>query len=247
MPTTTIEKPARKSKQTKLEELQTALRVRERERDDLHAAIDATTQRETAAIRESLSDAPRDRAYKPGGRATKLQTDLKQQQRQLGQLEAEIRELEPLLRAEADREREARLGAVRGELFKAGEAEELVWQQAGEVVDELLDLWHAYADVLEQRSAIFHDAISAGILSKDDGDTYRELEDLCRGPITPANANIGTFLARILDVSVDFDGLGVRDEAGRPADQRRRLPTLLPDKRHRLRRLELSGGVFELR
>lgn len=244
--TATAEKP-RKSKQSRLEELQTALRVRERERDDLHVRIDATVQRETAAIRESLSDEPRDRAYKPGGRAIKLQSDLKQQQKQLGQLETEIRELEPLVRAEADREREARLGEIRGQLFKLGEAETLVWSQGGEVVSELLDLWDSYRSVLEERDGILQTALHSGTLTNDDGDARRELEDLTRGPITPANGSIDTFLLRLLDVCLDHDGLNCRDAGGRPADQNRRLPELLPDMRDRLKPLSVSGGTFEIR
>jgi len=162
-------------------------------------------------------------------------------------LEKEISALQPMVREQVDREREAQVGEIRGALFKLGEAEEIVWQQAGEVVDELLDLWDGYREVLEQRSGIFQDAIRAGIIQKSDVDTYRELEDLCRGPITPANGTISSFLARILDVTVDDAGLDCRDPQGRPADQRRRLPELLPDKRDRLRRLELAGGIFELR
>jgi len=239
--------PARKSKESRLEELRRALSVREQERDRLVAKIDDTKQREEKAVKASLESSPRARAYREGERATMLQIDLAQFEDDLGNLETEIASLGPMVREQVDREREAQLGEIRGALFKLGEAEEIVWQQAGEVVDELLDLWDGYREVLEQRSSIFQDATSVGIIQKSDADTYRELEDLTRGPITPASGTIATFLARILAVTVAHDGLDCRDPQGQPADQRRRLPELLPDKRDRLQRLELAGGIFELR
>jgi len=248
--TTTTEpatKPAKKSKESRLEELRRAISVREQERDCLVAKIDDTKQREEKSVKVSLESSPRSRAYREGERATMLQIDLARFENDLENLSSEIEALQPMVREQVDREREAQVGEIRGALFKLGEAEEIVWQQAGEVVDELLDLWDGYREVLEQRSGIFQDAIRAGIIQKSDADTYRELEDLTRGPITPANGTIATFLARILDVTVDHDGLDCRDPQGRPADQRRRLPELLPDKRDRLRRLELAGGIFELR
>jgi len=245
--TETIPKPAKKSKESRLEELQIALTIRTEERDKLVARIEDSRVREHEAVAASLQKEPRKNAYATGLRALKLKIDAAGFEEKLADVEKEIGGLEPLVRAEETREREVRLGEIRGALFKLGEAEEIVWQQAGEVVDELLDLWDGYREVLEQRSSIFQDAIRAGIIQKSDIDTYRELEDLTRGPITPANGTIATFLARILDVTVDHDGLDCRDPQGRPADQRRRLPELLPDKRDRLRRLELADGIFELR
>jgi len=247
MATTTATRPAARAKESRLEELQLALTIRTEERDKLVARIEDSRVREHEAVAESLQKEPRKNAYSTGLRALKLKIDAADFEEKLADVEKEIGGLEPLVRAEETREREVRLGEIRGALFKLGAAEEIVWQQAGEVVDELLDLWDGYREVLEQRSSIFQDAIRAGIIQKSDVDTYRELEDLCRGPITPANGTIATFLARILDVTVDHDGLDCRDPQGRPADQRRRLPELLPDKRDRLRRLELAGGIFELR
>jgi len=52
---------------------------------------------------------------------------------------------------------------------------------------------------------------------------------------------------RLLDVTLDHDGLNCRDDSGRPADQNRRLPSLLPDLRDKLRRLQVSGSTFEVR
>ena len=56
-----------------------------------------------------------------------------------------------------------------------------------------------------------------------------------------------SFVARILDVCLDPDNLGYRHPGGRPSDGNRKLPELLPDKRGQLKKLNVGGGVFELR
>jgi len=249
--TTTTEpatKPAaKKSRQSKLEDLRRAVGFRERERDDLRLAIEETARSENEAVRNSLQESPRDRAYADGKRATKLKNDLVEQEKQLQHLEVELRELAPLLQEESDRDRQKRLGELRGRLFELGEAEELVWSQCGEVVSELLELWDSYREVVQTRDEILQTALHTGTLSADDGEARRELEDLCRGPIQPVNGSIDTFVLRLLDVCCDHDGLGCRDDGGRPADGNRRLPALLPDLRDKLRRLQVSGSTFEIR
>jgi len=248
--TTTTEpatKPAKKSRQSRLEDLRRAVRFREKERDDLRLRIEETARSENEAVRNSLQEAPRSRAYADGKRATKLKNDLVEQEKQLQHLDVELRELAPLLQEESNRDRQKRLGELRGRLFELGEAEELIWSQCGEVVTELLDLWDSYRSTVERRDEILQTALHTGTLSADDGEARRELEDLTRGPIQPVNGSIDTFVLRLLDVCLDHDGLNCRDDGGRPADGNRRLPALLPDLRDRLRRLQVSGSVFEVR
>jgi len=130
-------KPAKKSRQSRLEDLRRAVRFREKERDELRVRIEETARSENEAVRISLQEAPRDRAYADGKRAIKLKNDLVEQEKQLRHLDVELRELAPLLQEESDRDRQKRLGELRGRLFELGEAEELVWSQCGEVVSEL--------------------------------------------------------------------------------------------------------------
>jgi len=151
------------------------------------------------------------------------------------------------LQEENDRDRQKRLGELRGRLFELGEAEELIGSQCGEVVTELVDLWDSYCSAVEKRDEILQTALHTGTLSPDDVEARRELEDLCRGPIQPVNASIDTFVLRLLDVCCDHDGLNCRDDGGRPADGNRRLPALLPDLRDKLKRLQVSGSTFEVR
>jgi len=183
--TTTTEpatKPAaKKSRQSRLEDLRRAVRFREKERDDLRLKIEETARSENEAVRHSLQEAPRDRAYAQGKRATKLKNDLVEQQKQLQHLEVELRELAPLLQEESNRDRQKRLGELRGRLFELGEAEELIWSQCGEVVTELLDLWDSYRSSVEKRDEILQTALHTGTLSADDVEARRELEDLTRG------------------------------------------------------------------
>jgi len=246
-PEPATEPAAKKSRQSRLEDLRRAVRFRERERDELRVRIEDTATRENEAVRHSLQEAPRDRAYAQGKRAIKLKTDLVEQQKQLEHLDVELRELAPLLQEESDRDRQKRLGELRGRLFELGEAEELVWSQCGEVVSELLELWDSYREVVQTRDEILQTALHTGTLTADDVEARRELEDLTRGPIQPVNGSIDSFVLRLLDVTLDHDGLGCRDEGGRPADGNRRLPALLPDLRDRLRRLQVSGSTFEIR
>ena len=251
MTTTTTTEPAtktaKKSRQSRLEDLRRAVRFRERERDELRVRIEDTATRENEAVRHSLQEAPRDRAYADGKRATKLKNELERQEKQLQHLDVELRELAPLLREESDRDRQKKLGELRGRLFELGEAEELIWSQCGEVVSELLDLWDSYREVVEKRDEILQTAIHSGTLTADDGEARRELEDLTRGNIVPASGSIDSFVLRLLNVCCDHAGLNCRDESGRPADQNRRLPALLPDLRDKLKRLQVSGGTFEIR
>jgi len=248
--TTTTEpatKPAKTSRQSRLEDLRRAVRFRERERDELRVRIEDTATRENEAVRHSLQEAPRDRAYADGKRATKLKNDLVEQEKQLQHLDVELRELAPLLQEESNRDRQKRLGELRGRLFELGEAEELIWSQCGEVVTELLDLWDSYRSSVEKRDEILQTALHTGVLTPDDVEARRELEALTRGSIVPASGSIDSFVLRLLDVCCDHDGLNCRDESGRPADQNRRLPALLPDLRDRLKRLQVSGSTFEIR
>jgi len=101
--------------------------------------------------------------------------------------------------------------------------------------------------VVQKRDEILQTALHTGTLTADDGEARRELEDLTRGPIQPVNGTIDSFVLRLLDVCLDHDGLNCRDESGRPADGNRRLPALLPDLRDKLKRLQVSGGTFEIR
>lgn len=242
-----IAEPAKKSRQSRLEDLRRAVRFRERERDGLLLSIEETARSENEAVRHSLQKAPRDRAYAQGKRATKLKNDLQEQQEQLEHLEVELRELAPLLQEENDRDRQKRLGDLRGRLFELGEAEELIWSQGGELVAELLDIWNAYMEVVEKRDQILETAKHSGTLTPDDVEARRGLEALTRGSIVPASGTIDTFVLRLLDVCCDHDGLNCRDDSGRPADGNRRLPALLPDLRDKLKRLQVSGSTFEVR
>jgi len=185
--TTTTEpaaKTAKKSRQSRLEDLRRAVRFRERERDELRVRIEDTARSENEAVRISLQEAPRDRAYAQGKRAIKLKNDLVEQEKQLQHLDVELRELAPLLQEESNRDRQKRLGELRGRLFELGEAEELIWSQCGEVVTELLDLWDSYRSSVEKRDEILQTALHTGTLTADDGEARRELEDLCRGTDT---------------------------------------------------------------
>lgn len=238
---------AKKPKVSRLEGLQSALRSRERRRDELVEKIQRTEQWEAEAVSSQLEGAPRSRPYGEGEKALRFRGELKTHRQDLEYVENELEALVPIVREEASREREGRVGELRGQLFQLGEAEEVVWSQCGELVDELLDLWESYREVVEERSQAFQTALVSGMLNGVDPDTRRELEHLTRGPVVPANGSIDTFVLRLLDVCLDFDGLDTRDPSGRPADLNRRLPSLLPDKRHRLQRLNVSGGLFELR
>jgi len=242
-----IPQPSKKSRQSRLEDLRRAVRFRERERDELRVRIEDTARCENEAVRRSLQEAPRDRAYAQGKRAIQLKNDLVEQETQLEHLDVELRELAPLLQEESDRDRQKRLGELRGRLFELGEAEEVVWSQCGEVVSELLDLWDSYREVVEKRDQILETAKHSGTLTLADVEAKRELEALTRGSIVPASGSIDSFVLRLLDVCLDHDGLGCRDESGRPADGNRRLPALLPDLRDRLKRLQVSGSTFEIR
>ena len=119
--------------------------------------------------------------------------------------------------------------------------------KAGEVVDEILASWDAYRRILEERSTIYQECIHSGVVSAGENEVYRELQSLVQGPIRPASASIMSFVARVLDVTLDPDNLGYRDPGGRPADGNRKLKELLPDKRSQLKKLSVGGGVFELR
>ena len=108
-------------------------------------------------------------------------------------LESEISGLQPLLREEIDRERERRLGELQGSLHELGNKELVLWEQSGEVVDELVAVWNSYRELLEQRSAIYQQAIHSGTLTMDDGDAYQEIQTLTKGPTSPACGTIITF------------------------------------------------------
>lgn len=236
-----------KPKLSRLEELRRALGSREKERDGLVSKIADTKIREGEAVQEALEKAPRSRAYGYGESAIKLQRNVVAFEKSLGNLDSEIDALQPMLREEVDRERERRLGEVRGSLHELGNKELIVWEQSAEIVDELLASWNAYREILEERSVIYQECIHSGVLSAGENENYRELQSLVQGKIRPANATIMSFVARILDVTLDPDGLGYRDEGGRPADGNRKLKELLPDKRSQLKKLSVGGGVFELR
>jgi len=83
-----IAKPAKKSRQSRLEDLRRAVRFREKERDDLRLRIEETARSENEAVRNSLQESPRDRAYADGKRAIKLKKDLVEQEKQLEHLSA---------------------------------------------------------------------------------------------------------------------------------------------------------------
>ena len=231
----------------RLEELRRGLSAREKAREKLVEKITQTQRLEEEAVNSALSSAPRSRAYKQGEPATTLKTDLVILQDDLGDLESEIGALEPLVQEEAGKERERRLGQVRARLHELGNRELLVWEGSAEIVDEVIASWNAYRSILEERSALYQECIHSGVLTAGENENYRELQSLVQGQIRPACGTIMSFVARILDVTLDPDGLGYRDPGGRPSDGNRKLPELLPDKRIHLKKLSVGGGVFELR
>ena len=231
----------------RLEGLRRGLSSREAQREKLIEKIAATEQLEERAVNDSLSRAPKTRAYRQGEPAKTLQNDLRIMHGDLGDLNSEIGALKPLVQEESRAERERELGKLRAKLHELGNRELQVWESAAEIVDEVIASWNAYREILEERSAIYQEAIHSGVLAAGENEAYRELQDLVQGQIRPANGTIMSFVARILDVTLDPDGLGYRDPGGRPSDGNRRLPELLPDKRSQLRKLNVGGGVFELR
>lgn len=245
---TVTEQPRPSSKlDVRLEELRRGLGMREQARDRLLRKIEDTRQQEEEAVSSAITSAPRHRAYKKDAPALTLKAALVGYEDELKNLEVEISALAPILKEEVDRERQSKLGRVRARLHELGNKELLVWEQSAEIVDEVIASWNAYREILEERSAIYQEAIHSGVLAAGENESYRELQDLVMGQIGPANSSIMSFVARILDVTLDPDGLGYRDAGGRPSDGNRLLPGLLPDKRSQLRKLEVGGGVFELR
>lgn len=247
MATATPEKPRPSGGlDVKLESLRRGVSMRRQARDKLVDRIAQTREREERTVATALETTPKIRAYKQDSAASVLKDELSELEDDLQDLETELSALEPLLKEQVDLERKQRIDEVRETLTELGAQEIKLWQQGDEIVDELLTQWSAYVEVLEQRSYAFHSAISDGVLSKDDGE-YAELEALARGPVWPACGSIASFTAKILDVTIDPDNLSYRDPHGRPADQDRKLVELLSDKRTQLRKLEVSGGLYEIR
>lgn len=174
-----------------------------------------------------------------------MKGELREHEESLENLDTEIELLTPMVVEAATKEREEKLGKIRDKLTKLGKAEEAVWSQAGTFVEEILNRWGEYVDVVEERDRVFAEAIHQGTLAND-ADVRRQLEHLTRGPVSPISRDVLAFVARVIDVTVDPDSRGPRDEHGQRSDSDRRLPDLLPDMRGRLRRLEVSGGVFPI-
>ena len=229
-----------KAKESRIEELQLALTIRTEERDKLIARIEDSRVREHEAVAESLQKEPRKNAYATGLRALKLKIDAAGFEEKLADVEKEIAGLEPLVRAEAARERELELGELRAELFGLNENELLLWKQAGEILGEWLDLWADYVDAVEARDRAYSDALHHGVLASAGDEDRREILALLQGPVTPVSPDLENFVARCIDATCDRE---YRLEGGLRTDLNNRLPGLVPDLSSRLRRLEVSGAV----
>ena len=173
MATSTATRPA-KAKESRLEELQLALTIRTEERDKLVARIEDSRVREHEAVAESLQKEPRKNAYATGLRALKLKIDAAGFEEKLADVEKEIEGLEPLVRAEAAKERELELGELRAQLFGLNENELLLWKQAGEILGEWLDLWADYCDAVEARDRAYSDALHGGLLASAGDEDRRD-------------------------------------------------------------------------
>jgi len=233
-------KPTKKSKESRLEELQLALQLRTEERDKLVARIEDSRVREHEAVAESLQKAPRTNAYGTGLRALKLKIDAAGFEEKLADVEKEISGSEPLVREEEARAREHQLGELRAQLFTLNETEELLYRQAGEILSEWLDLWSDLCDCVEARDRAYSESIHGGALSSEDDEGRREFKQLLQGPVTPVSPDISAFIARLIDATTDRE---YRLEGGHRTDLNRKLPTIVPDLSSRLRRLEVSGAV----
>jgi len=239
MATTTATRPA-KAKESRLEELHLALTLRTEERDKLVARIEDSRVREHEAVSESLQKAPRKSAYSTGFRALKLKIDAADFEEKLADVEKEIEGLEPLVRAEAAKERELELGELRAELFGLNETEELLYRQGGEILAEWLDLWSDLCDCIEARDLLYGESIHGGALSSEDDEGRREFKMLLQGPVTPVSPDISAFIARLVDATTDRE---YRLEGGHRTDLNNRLPGLVPDLSSKLRTLSVSGAV----
>jgi len=240
MATTTATRPAARAKESRLEELQLALTIRTEERDKLVARIEDSRVREHEAVSESLQKAPKKNAYATGLRALKLKIDAADFEEKLVDVEKEIAGLEPLVRAEAAREQEHKLGELRAELFGLNENELLLWKQAGEILGEWLDLWADYCDAVEARDRAYSDALHRGLLASAGDEDRREIVALLQGPVTPVSPDLENFVARCIDATCDRE---YRLEGGHRTDLNRKLPALVPDLSSKLRKLEVSGAV----
>jgi len=238
--TETIPKPAKKSKESRIEELQVALTIRTEARDKLVARIEDSRVREHEAVAESLQKAPKKNAYATGLRALKLKLDAADFEEKLGLVEKEISGLEPLVREEEAREREHKLGELRAQLFGLNENELLLWKQAGEILSEWLDLWADYVDAVEARDKLYSESIHGGALSSENDEGRREFKQLLQGPVTPVSPDISAFIARLVDATTDRE---YRLEGGHRTDLNRKLPTIVPDLSSKLRKLSVSGAV----
>jgi len=239
MTTSTATRPA-KAKESRLEELQLALTIRTEERDKLIARIEDSRLREGEAVSEALTKQPRSNAYATGLRALRLKIDAATFEEKLEDVEKEIAGLEPLVREESAREREAQLGELRAQLFHLNENEILLWEQSAEVLGEWLELWSDYVDAVEARDRAYSDALHHGVLASSDDEDRRELLALLQGPINPVCPDFESFIARCVSAMTDRE---YRLEGGLRTDLNNRLPTILPDLGPKLRTLSVSGAV----
>jgi len=233
-------KPARKAKESTIEELRIALTTRVEERERLIAKIENARLREGEAVSESLAKEPRKSAYGSGLKALKHRTDFARFEEKLGLVEKEITGLEPLVREQEAREREHKLGELRAQLFGLNENELLLWKQAGEILSEWLDLWADYVDAVEARDRLYSDALHHGVLASAGDEDRREILALLQGPITPVCSDIEGFIARCISAMTDRE---YRLEGGHRTDLNNRLPGLVPDLSSKLRTLSVSGAV----
>jgi len=240
MAATTATRPAAQAKESRLEELQLALTIRTEERDKLVARIEDSRVREHEAVAASLQMEPRKNAYSTGLRALKLKIDAAGFEEKLADVEKEIEGLEPLVRAEAAKERELELGELRAELFGLNENELLLWKQAGEILSEWLDLWADYCDAVEARDRLYSDALHRGLLASAGDEDRREVLALLQGPVTPVCPDLENFIARCVDATTDRE---YRLEGGHRTDLNNRLPGLVQDLSSKLRTLSVSGAV----
>ena len=176
---TVTEQPRPSSKlDVRLEELRRGLGMREQARDRLLRRIEETRQQEEEAVSSAITSAPRHRAYKKDAPALTLKAALVGYEDELKNLEVEISALAPILKEEVARERQSKLGQVRAKLHELGNRELVVWEQSAEIVDEIIASWNAYREILEERSAIYQEAIHSGVLAAGENEAYREMQNL---------------------------------------------------------------------